>query len=97
RTAGGRSRRPGGCGGWPRSARRRTPRRATSAEQGRRRRHLPPGQVLVEDPRPPVDGGRAVAEEGAAVPVGAVAAVRLEVVARIALGLGGHQPVTGHL
>ena len=60
-------------------------------------RQTAPEAVLHEDPRAPVDRRRAVRGERALVHRRRVAAVRLETVGRIVLGLLGHQRVARHL
>src|SRR5579885_2318099 len=56
-----------------------------------------PRQVVHEHPGPAVDGGRAERGQGGLVAGARVALVEVEVVRRVVLGLGPHEPVARHL
>src|SRR6478752_80967 len=56
-----------------------------------------PGEVLHEDPRPPVDRARSVGRERVLVGGRRVAPIRLEAVGGEVLGLGRHDRIAGDL
>ena len=69
--------------------------RARAASGGTKRSHAAPGQVVHEHPAAAVDRARAHAPQRHLVPRARVALVRVEVVARVVVGLGPHDPVAG--